>query len=360
MIKRMKDLQDIHHEAIEKALSYLEREQLRDGSFPTLVLSGLGDENSSDARKDPCLFTPTLIGFAVLQIPDPRSQAIAQKVGRYLLGQRQSAGVWKFWSNEHSGASFIPADVDDTACVASFLRQLGLPHRCNDRLLHGNRDRHGRFYTWILPRWGHLVLPACWLDFSRLLRHPLRLRRWLMSGEARPYWPHVDSVPNVNLCRYFGDAPTTSRAARWIRDVVTNKQEATTDRWYQSELALFYFLLGCDEAGVRCLSGLQSLILPRLRQRLAQNTVTTINTQDAALMLSVLAAWDPETAKASGLSQHLLECQQSNGSWPAEAFFYGGYGRSLAWTSTALTTAFCTEALARVLSLQSEINGPEL
>lgn len=337
------------NDSISLGLSYLHRQQADNGAFRTFVDASGDPALATDPVLDPSVFATTLIATSLLQIDTPLADSIIQKAARSLLKERQPGGAWKFWSVDHPGQSFIAADVDDTACIAHLLRFLSIPSNCNDSLLMHNRDPAGRFYTWIVPRLRHLSAPTTWPALVLLLRHPLRLRRWFLAGASRPRWHGLDVVVNANVLRYLGDRPQTAVASSWISDVVQHHQEAFSDQYYQSALALYYSLLGCAEHGVRSLDTLKPLVLARIEDLLKNSSSCDLSGQDMALALIVLSVWNPLMAMQSGCISRLLAMQRNDGAWPAQAFYYDDFNVSLrrSWGSTELTTAFCLEALAR-------------
>ena len=49
--------------------------------------------------------------------------------------------------------------------------------------------------------------------------------------------------------------------------------------------------------------------------------------------------------------EHLVATQAVDGSWPAEAYYYGGPMKTVSWGGRELTTGLCLEALQRAGSV---------
>lgn len=334
---------------VQRGVDFLHGQQADDGSFPTLV--GAPADLESMGGDDPSIFTTVMIATALQCVGHPGAARMIVRSLASIERERLPNGVWRFWTREHPGADYIPPDVDDTACCMRLMRRLrGSPSDAT-QLLVGNRDLHGRFFTWILPRARHAFMPRTWRQLAWIVRSPLKLRRWLKSGQERPSWHDVDVVVNINAISLLGDQPDTVAAQAWVREIVRSARESRCDRWYQSGPAAWYSLLQCSEFGVSCFDDLRLRVVGRLDDLLDADQWDRLNPLDMAFATSVACAWSPESATIPRLLEHILAEQRADGSWPAYPVYYGGYRRCRAWGSAAITTALCVEALARAQRL---------
>jgi hypothetical protein len=80
-----------------------------------------------------------------------------------------------------------------------------------------------------------------------------------------------------------------------------------------------------------------------------QGAANSWHSLDSGIAACVLSTRCRELACYARLLENLVATQRSDGSWPAKAFYFGGYKRARTWGCAELTTAFCVEALARFL-----------
>ncbi len=107
-----------------------------------------------------------------MEVAGPRAHLISTKIRQFLLRDVCPGNIWKFWNKEHPGAILIPPDVDDTSCIAYLIEPSAFPSHQTRSVLLGNRNSVGLFYTWILPRLGHLCRPQTWIPLYHNLKNP--------------------------------------------------------------------------------------------------------------------------------------------------------------------------------------------
>lgn len=330
--------------AIDRGLSCLAARQLPDGSFTTLA--GMGEDLERTGTSDPSVFTTAMVATALRASADSRASRIVQRAIASLQSERLPIGAWRFWARVHPGASFMPPDVDDTACCARAMRE-AVPHPAfHEALMLGNRNADGLFYTWILPRFRHLPMPSAWPSLAWIMASPLKLRRWFLAGN-RPQWTDVDLVVNINVVAALGERVETRAAARWALEVVKEAREAVSDRWYQSEMAAWFAILRCAEGGVTSLDAARPGIVQRLLAACNDPNLDRLRPVDLACAASLLCAWNPEAECLPAVVARILAAQRPDGSWPLDVLYYDGVPIERRWGSADATTALSVEALSR-------------
>lgn len=327
--------------AIHRGVEFLRRRQLPSGEFQTLV--GPDPDFMTDSQPDPILFTTVHVAISLLEVRHDDAAAMVSRAADFLRSEMLPGGLWRFWTASHPGSPGIPPDTDDTACIAHLLKQLGIPFPDNRASLLGNRSPQGTFYTWILPRTRHLFYPGAWHLFRRSAKARKAVAIFFQSGQEPPDPSGVEAVVNANALLYLGDGPHTERVSAWLADVVRQGLAATTDRYYQSECALFHALARCHEQGNASLRDLSAVMVRRI-ESFSPAELPALECALAACALSILAPASPLLAR---FVESLLSTQQPDGCWGPRVFYYGGYKRYRAWGSAELTTGFCLEALAR-------------
>ena len=310
-------------DAIGRATDFLAAEQEPDGGFLNQVWH-LETPETVQGNVFPAALIAHSLSFAA-----EGEQVRAKAVG-FLERERLPSGVWKHPSAREYTHFFFPPDVDDTACAAAALKQVGRPTRTSEKMLLANRDRRGLFYTWFTarPRW------SGW-DHLRLVLPQLRHAHLLVPLFTEPPCSifNVDPVVNANALFCLGEGADTEAVAPWLVEILRRRAEADCDPWYPSPFTVRYFLARAlgpwhGEAGELMRAALD-----------AEEPRTSL---DIAFHLAARFYWDMPADDE--LASRLLEGQLPSGAWPPEPFYRGG---DYWWGSAALSTAFAVEALGR-------------
>jgi hypothetical protein len=327
--------------AIRQGIDFLLRSQLPSGEFVTVVAK---DEHLSiDARHDPSPFATAHIVSSLCTCGMPEAAHLIRSAIDFLLSQRLPGKCWKFWGRGHPGFANIPPDVDDTSVVSMALQEAGSVVAGNESILLANRDSRGFFYTWIWLSLGHARNPASWLAPMLWLPPNAGRRDFFHVGEARR--DDVDIVVNTNAVCWLAGFPNETKPARdWIMRALSDGSGARHDRYYQSEEAFHYAVIRCLRAGVQGLDGAASLIANAAQSKIGPDGSVGGSVQRTALTAIALAATGASADQLQPVSRFLASTQRPDGSWPGEAFYYGGWSRDIVFGSDALTTAFCIEA----------------
>ena len=300
-------------------------------------------------EEDPSLFATSIVGLALSASDDPLARSIADRAARYLRGQMEPPGVWRHWLSEHPQYDALPPDADDTACVSCVLRRHGIDFPDNSSLLLANRDRRGRFYTWLVPRRSHPAAAlAIWRPALRRGRHPVLAQLFWRRTSAAPY--DVDAVVNAGVLLYLGDGAHARPVVSYLLEVLARREMAHCDKWYRSPFLFYAAVSRCAEAGVSGLEEAGMTIAARIAAATSKDGQIGAGPVDTALGLTALTIWNVESRTCARAARYLVTSQSSDGSWPAEPVYFGGPPEDPqvpSWGSEELTTALCVEALSR-------------
>ncbi|HYF44669.1 MAG TPA: prenyltransferase/squalene oxidase repeat-containing protein, partial [Acidimicrobiales bacterium] len=200
--------------AVGRAIQFLLAEQRPSGEFPS-VAAFLGDD--PDWEDDTLTFVTALVTLALERVDDERALEMMRGARSFLEREREPGGQWRYWSHDHPRHDFTPPDADDTACASMALERSGTSTRENVPLLLANRDRAGRFYTWLVLHRPWPRSPRVWWGLRRELAG--RRRRAELWDTTEAEFDDVDGVVNANVVRYLGDdAPPA--AAAYVAELV--------------------------------------------------------------------------------------------------------------------------------------------
>ena len=150
--------------------------------------------------------------------------------------------------------------------------------------------------------------------------------------------------------------PETRDAQRWLEALITEGHLKDTSKWYPDEISVYYAIA---RAARRV-----SPVLDRLRPILADRVLglrdekgdfgDVLQTAQAVSTLSDAGCLD--RIDASRLLRDILSAQREDGSWPELLAFgdqslkFGAVGQ-IGHGSESVTTAFCIEALERLVTV---------
>lgn len=329
---------------LARGLAFLEAAQLANGEFR--VFTSLRRDMADEGTPDPSVFPTAMIAHCLSYAGE--ADATRGRALDFLLTQRDRNGLWRHWTRAHPFFRQLPPDLDDTACVSAALAQTGRPGAAERALLLANRDRHGRFLTWIVPgmRWrGAAHARAAWPQ----LAHLPTLVMFFRKTSAAP--GDVDAGVNANVLHYLGACPGHEAVVDWLLDIVRNRGEADADKWYENPFMLWYLF-------ARALAPLSAEAPAAILARLDEREPAAALEHALAIATRLSCGAQPRPEEIEGL----LAAQAADGSWPRAAVYFGGRERRadgrLApahpdtphWGSEEVTTGFAVEALARWLN----------
>ena len=332
---------------VRAAVEFLERSQLPSGQFPVERTRRHRPGWPVEEDHSPFVTAHVLHSLGFL----PR-QTVAEMTARgvaYFLREMDGHGLWRYWNkgSVQSGRPahpFIPADVDDMACISAILVREGVPFPDNRRLMVRNRDRLGRFYTYQLLRAVPSLDPIYWWAMVR----DLTIGRWLVFWRSQfSRYDDVSGVVNANVVWYLGDRPETRPAIDWLIDVVKSGAEADCDTFYHDPFALWHAIGRAYLAGVTRFEVVREMIAARIEAYLLPNGSIAAPAMHVAMAMSALLNLGVDSPFL-GAGKAWLEGQQAaDGGWDASPMYFGGRLEQNSWGSRALTTGLCVEAIHR-------------
>lgn len=331
--------------AVDAGLDHLVRTQRPSGEFPSFA-TPLGGE--LEWAEDSSVFVTSLSVLALAAIDDGRVRSMTAAALGLLRAEAAPGPLWRFWTHDHDRHREIPCDADDTACATMALEAAGADGARSRRLLLGNRDDAGRFYTWFLPRGPGALAPG---------RFRNTVDEWRARGRRVDFWSmteaspgDVDGVVNANVLRLFGpDAPPEPVAL--LTSVVAEGRERTCDAWYRNEFACWYSVAQGMARGVPYPGEVGATVVARIADRAAGGIEHDLDAAHALGALQALsdAGHEAPAATVTALVGRLLDTPGDDGAWDRSIFFHGGPTEVFAWGSEAYTTAVAVAGLDRHL-----------
>jgi hypothetical protein len=314
--------------ALTAGLQFLKASQQADGSFLSDWYRVAGDE-VVDVRPENSFFQTAFIGSVLLGVAG--AEAIVRGVTQFAEDRREPGSVWRYLTKEHPGTAAMAPDVDDTALAAMLLREAGRPTDEADAVLLSNRDRKGRFFTWIT------VLGSWWRSPARvriLIDRRPQLRDVIVGFKAdNQRVRDLDAGVNANVVLYLGRRRGTERTINYLIDVARSAEIA--DRWYQDPFTLWYLISrALHKHGIQA----GAVLLEHLG---SSRPTSPLQLAEAVCIALDWGGQVPEQWIAG-----LLASQSPDGSWERIPLYSVKDER---WGGEATTTALCVEALARWL-----------
>ncbi|HEY0149241.1 MAG TPA: hypothetical protein VGB70_09550 [Allosphingosinicella sp.] len=335
--------------AIARGVAFLGKAQLPSGEIP--VFTSTDPEMADEGATDPSIF-PTALAAHSLSF-SAEAAASALRAQDFLLAEMGPTGLWRHWTRGHPHFASLPPDLDDTSSASLALRAAGRAVPDNRTLLLANRDREGRFYTWLIPRLRWMGGAHLRFSLRRLHRLPA-LWMFFRLTSAKP--DDVDACVNASALAYLSPFAGEEAVVGFLLGVLRREGERQCDKWYDNPFAVRYLLS-------RGLAGRAPQAGPLIVARTAADAPRSH--LDHALAAAALLDWGSDAAPHI---EALLAGQRADGSWPRAVLYHGGRARLPAggfaephpdtprWGSEALSTAFAIEALARWRSAPQALN----
>ena len=269
-------------------------------------------------------FVSALCALALESSSEAGARRIRTATRAYLVDTIEYPGLWRYYRH-------LPQDLDSTSLCSLVIgsHPWVLLGRNIPQIL-ANRDAEGRFQTWILAD-----------------GEPDVVSRFRIEA---------DPVVNANVIAYLGDRPETADALRWLESLVTNGRLEGSSRWYPDTVAICYAISRTMKRVPTALAHLRPMLAEHiLALRDQQGTFGTIlhtaQAVSALYNLGCLKTIDPEF-----YTDVLQHSQREDGSWP-EFLAFGdqsakwGLVGQIGHGSEAITSAFCIEALERLVEV---------
>ncbi|MCU0610211.1 MAG: hypothetical protein MUE60_00290 [Candidatus Eisenbacteria bacterium] len=297
--------------AVDKGVAFLTRSQLKHGEFRTHASTDITLRSMRYFDSSP--FVTSFVVYSLSYIDDPRIEAMTALALRFLVGEMDRGGTWRYWTSLNDKR--IDPDLDDTACISFLLVRHHVPVPANSEVFYRNLDARGRFRTWLRP-----------------------------TGSRTPN--DVDCVVNANVLLYLGSNSRTKAACEYLNGVIRRGAEATSTVYYLHDTAFYYALSRARAHGVACLAASRDTVVARTRA-LQRDDGSLGDELATAFGICSMLNFDvsPDSVMDNSV-RFLIRRQRPDGSWPATAF-YVARDAGVWWGSEEMTTALCLEALAR-------------
>jgi hypothetical protein len=334
--------------SLHAAMSFLKEQQSESGQFPATlklktVVNGVPDYS---VQPDLSPFPTSHIVYSLEQSRLPAAATMIEKAVEYLRREQVAGGLWRYWDRGTPIGHQMPTDVDDTACVSDLLSRLGGGRPRNEKILFLNRNSDGLFYTWIIPR----------------LRSPFHFNYWrVLLSDANyqrmvAYWrlyparrDDVEPVVNANALLYLGLRPETRAVIDYLIATAAAGAEHT-DKYYCNAYAFYHAASRCYARGIEELAPLKSMMERHLVSDFHDGRIgpTSLHTALALCACLNFGVWNSGMDAAVS---YLLQSQMPDGGWPWAPFYFDGRAEpTVEFGARSLTTGFCVEVLARILS----------
>ena len=269
-------------------------------------------------------FISALCVLALESSDEERAKALCARTKAYLAETMEYPGLWRYYRH-------LPQDLDSTALSSLVIgNHPWIALGRNLASILANRDEQGRFTTWVFAQGEPDVVPS------------LRIE--------------ADPVVNANVIAYLGDRPETESARKWLESLIAEDKLEGASKWYPDQVTAYYAIARAVVRTQPALDHLRSLLADRILA-LCDDAGAFGNVLQTAQAVSALHdVGGLDRIDAPRMVAELIGSQHADGSWP-ELLAFGD--QALKWGvvgqfghgSESLTSAFCIEALERLLKV---------
>ncbi len=307
-------------ESIRRGLAFLESTIDESGAWYCIRFN-IADPKVPRHFERPA-FISALCVLALESSDEERAKALCARTKAYLTETMEYPGLWRYYRH-------LPHDLDSTALSSLVIGShpwIALGRNLASIL--ANRDEQGRFTTWVLAEDEPDVVPSFRIE--------------------------ADPVVNANVIAYLGDCPETKSARTWLEALIAEDKLEGTSKWYPDQVTACYAIARALIRTQPALDHLRPVLADRilaLRDQRGEfgNVLQTAQAVSALHSVDGLDRIDPTQAAVD-----IIGLQRDDGSWP-ELLAFGD--QALRWGvigqfghgSESVTTAFCIEALERLL-----------
>ncbi len=306
-------------ESIRRGLGFLESSVDENGAWHCIRFNLANPDIPRHFERPP--FVSALCALALQSCKDARARAICAATRNYLTSTIEYPGLWRYYRH-------LPQDLDSTAlCSLAIGGHPWLVMGRNIPKILANRDREGRFMTWVLAEDEPDMVSSFRIE--------------------------ADPVVNANVIACLGDRPEITDAGQWLTSMIAEDRLDGASKWYPDAVSTYY---AAARAMLRARPALDQL-RPILAERILGlrdgagafgNILQTAQAISALYNTGSLRHIDRGQAAERFISQ-----QREDGSWPEllafgdQALKWGMIGQ-IGHGSESVTTAFCIEALERL------------
>ena len=309
-------------ESIRRGLAFLESTIDDNGAWHCIRFNLANPDVPRHFERPP--FVSALCVLALESCDEARAKAMCTATRAYLAKTIEYPGFWRYYRH-------LPQDLDSTTLCSLVIGTH--PWILLGRNVPGilaNRDKEGRFRTWMLAKDEPNVVATFRFE--------------------------ADPVVNANVIAYLGDHAETRGAQRWLEDLITEDGLEGSSKWYPDTVAIYYAITRAMIRARPALDRLRPVIADRIlglqdKQGEFGNILQTAQAVSALYNIGRV-----ESIVAKRQVERLMDSQRDDGSWP-ELLAFGD--QSLKWGavgqighgSESVTSAFCVEALGRLVEI---------
>ena len=309
-------------ESIRRGLAFLESVVDENGAWHCIRFSTADPEIPRHFEKPP--FVSAFCVLALECSEEERARAICSRTRTYIAETIEYPGLWRYYRH-------LPRDLDSSAlCSLATGDHPWILLGSNVPGMLANRDEQGRFLTWVLEE-----------------GEPDVVSRFRVEA---------DPVVNANVIAYLGDHPETRDAQAWLRAVISEGRAGDSSKWYPDAVAIYYAASRAMLRARPALDGLRRVLTERILDLGGEDEGLGNILQTAQAAAALYNIGSLEDTHAKRLAARIMGSQREDGSWP-ELLAFGD--QTLKWGtvgqighgSEAVTSAFCIEALERLVEI---------
>ena len=309
-------------ESIRRGLAFLDSVVDENGAWHCIRFS-TADPDIPRHFERPA-FVSAFCVLALESCGEARARAICSRTRQYLVDTIEYPGLWRYYRH-------LPRDLDSSSlCSLVIANHPWIVLGRNVPRMLANRDEQGRFLTWLLDE-----------------GEPDVVSRFRIEA---------DPVVNANVIACLGDHPETREAQAWLTDLIAEGRVEGSSKWYPDAVATYYATARAMVRARPALEGLRPVLADAilgLRDG-EEGFGNILSTAQAVSALDDIGCL--EKANVKRLAERLIGSQHEDGSWP-ELLAFGD--QTLRWGtvgqighgSESMTTAFCIEALERLIEI---------
>ncbi len=309
-------------ESIRRGLDFLESTINENGAWHCIRFNIADPDIPRHFERPP--FVSALCVLALQSCDETKAKTLCTATQAYLADTIEYPGLWRYYRH-------LPQDLDSTTlCSLVIGTHPWIVLGRNVSQILANRDEKGRFMTWVLAE-----------------DEPNVVSRFRIEA---------DPVVNANVIAYLGDHPETKDAQRWLEALITEGNLEGTSKWYPDTVSIYYATTRAIIRTQPALDQLRPILADRIRAlRDEQGDFGNI-LQTAQAVSALYNIGSLESIDVKRQVERFLSSQGEDGSWPELLAFgdqmlkWGTVGR-FGHGSEAVTSAFCIEALQRLVEI---------
>ncbi len=316
------DLAAAARESISRGLDFLESTVDENGAWSCIRFNIADPDIPRHFERPP--FVSALCVLALECSEEPQAKALCVATEIYLVDTIEFPGLWRYYRH-------LPPDLDSTAlCSLVIATHPWIFLERNLPRILANRDEAGRFTTWALAE-----------------DEPDVVSRFRIEA---------DPVVNANVIAYLGDRPETADAQRWLETLVAEDGVDGSSKWYPDAVAIYYAIARAMVRAPTALERLRPILADRILELHAGKGGFGNILQTALAVSALYNTGSLERIDAKCETERIMSSQREDGSWPELLAFgdqelkWGTVGQ-IGHGSEAVTSAFCIEALERLVEI---------